>query len=151
MRNRFLFFLFVLCTIGCRQAFSVKVVETKTETSDCILGEWEQEVKSYKQGVAANVILIRNEEFGTTSENEGIFIIQGVDDKGNIVPDKHLIGRWKTKDIGEVELRKGSTVWKIKMINCSRFVLQKEAVHIKKRDQMEILKDPYYMNLLKKN
>ncbi len=109
---------------------SDKEVETIQQTSECILGEWEQEDKVFEEGVTARITFFDPNSVDNTS-NSGNFKIQGYDKNNEIKKDKTLEGSWNIDDIGRLTLRINSNVWDVKLIKCGRMVLQKNQIYIK--------------------
>ena len=136
--------------IGCNDSSknnireaSNKIIETESETAECIIGEWIPETNDPKNIVVSYQFL---GEIAKTKDHKysGRFKIFYYKQKWvresqnamNRVTTDEIIekeGKWYVKNPGEVIAKSGRAgITKIKLINCSRLVAREEYIFLKK-------------------
>ena len=143
------FFFVLIILLSCNNDFSDKIVETKKETTNCLIGAWES-VETGKNGEKEILKFNAKEnENGTIDFYNTALSFEIIDKEGKLIDQKNGSYNWQVKDVGHIEATHGAWEIKIVLTNCSRLVLNGDAVFKKIKKQNYLPKEDINNDIIK--
>lgn len=108
--------LYAFFSLGCH-VDNARVVETKKETTECVVGKWMPENQDKELNTLEfNASNIEGGETGTVTLSGGV---------------KGSNGTWKYERIGEIKISTPSSELNFKLLNCNRGILDGLTIYVK--------------------